>query len=400
MPTLISEDPDCYDLDYYYKNYNDRYGLVTNESRPSQLRVLGVGQKPDSCDLVKMRHFFTVPLQPSIGVCFCGKYHTSFTSKTYRIQHATTLGEPLLTTTTTAITEMKSKDFRKLDSLPQSPLPERPTENLLTQANPRILFPVFQTDPTPTPIIPHSHHYHGCVLCKSKNILCAISAQNVHTPDYTVSVVFKTQLIHRECIPLLNNVKMEPLYKTTPLNINQKLLICFIKLAQMPAKDKVKLFIKLFPKKASQTPNLHQHNCTICKVPIDCRINANNLHTLASNAMAVENKPYHLTCIPISQLSASETQSGPSGNNQNAQNTQPENNQNTQNTQQSSDNKLNTTAPLLKPPSNTNQNTTNTEDKMDIDNNTTENKSNKAQQQEQKQQQQKTYSNILNTNLQ
>jgi len=85
MPTLISEDPDSYNLDYYYKNYNDRFGLRTTESKIGQLRVLSVSFRPDSCSPSEQRYYFSVPLQPSIQTCYCGKYHTSFISQTYRI---------------------------------------------------------------------------------------------------------------------------------------------------------------------------------------------------------------------------------------------------------------------------------------------------------------------------
>jgi len=191
------------------------------------------------------------------------------------------------------------------------------------------------------------------MLCGTKNISCAFTEENKYAPDYTVNTIFKNRLIHRACNSLILNIELKPTYSTL-LTLKHKILICFYKLKEMSAADKVKLFIKLFPKKQPSTSNLHQHNCTSCQKPIDCHIAANNRHTLASNAMAIENKPYHLACIPISQLSMSETQS----------------------------------------------------EDMDIDNNITENKESNTQdnntqkQQPEQKHQQKIYSNILNTNPQ
>ena len=41
MPTLTSsEEPDSYNMDYYYSKYRDCYGIGMNQNKPSLLKVL------------------------------------------------------------------------------------------------------------------------------------------------------------------------------------------------------------------------------------------------------------------------------------------------------------------------------------------------------------------------
>src|SRR5260363_273028 len=74
MPTLnSSEEPDSYNMDYYYSKYRDRYGIEMNENNPSSLKVLPPSFNPESCDIqgTKKQHYFQVPEQPTIGTCYC-----------------------------------------------------------------------------------------------------------------------------------------------------------------------------------------------------------------------------------------------------------------------------------------------------------------------------------------
>ena len=51
--------------------------------------------------------------------------------------------------------------------------------------NPKILFPNFNTNPTPSEITSHSQHYHTCLCCKQKNISCVYLTDTKYAPDYT-----------------------------------------------------------------------------------------------------------------------------------------------------------------------------------------------------------------------
>ena len=223
MPTLTdSQEPDTYDIDYYYSKYKDCHGVGLQEAKPQALRVLPPAAKPDYCDDKKQQHYFKVLLQPAIATCFCGKFHTSFTSRHYKITHTTTIGQPTNPTQTQIRNTISSQSFKKTEELPASPVPKSTNQTQPSSSSTaRVLFSNFQTDPTPTAIIAHSQHYHTCFLCKLKNIQCVFTDnQQNHAPDYTTACIFKGSLIHRTCIPHIINLKLtikatEPI---TPLN--------------------------------------------------------------------------------------------------------------------------------------------------------------------------------------
>src|SRR5260364_257273 len=97
MPTLTSSEvPDSYNMDYYYSKYRDCYGIGMNQNKPSLLKVLPPNFNPESCEIQDTKYYFQVPKQPTIGTCYCKKYHTSFTFQFYRINHPTTIGLPLI----------------------------------------------------------------------------------------------------------------------------------------------------------------------------------------------------------------------------------------------------------------------------------------------------------------
>jgi hypothetical protein len=243
MPTLTSlEEPDSYNMDYYYSKYRDRYGIRMNENNPSSLKVLPPSFNPESCDIqgTKKQHYFQVPEQPTIGTCYCKKYHTSFTSQFYRINHPTKIGQPSTQTTTS----ISAKKFKKIsDELPSSPNTKTYKQLELHTANPKLLFPGFQTDKTPTAIIAHSQHYHTCYICKIKNIPCVATEQSSHAPDYAVACLFRNFcILHRTCAPQILDIKLKPLNPKTPLTLEQKSLIVILKLQQMSSVDKKAIY--------------------------------------------------------------------------------------------------------------------------------------------------------------
>ena len=139
MPTLINEDPDSYDIDYYYDKYKDRHGVGMIEGKPQSLRVLPADVDPTNCDASKKHYYFKVPLQPTIATCLCEAYHTSFTSRFYKISYSTSLGRPITQTTST----MSTKRFTKItDELPASPNSKQQQPDIFS-TKPRILFSGF-----------------------------------------------------------------------------------------------------------------------------------------------------------------------------------------------------------------------------------------------------------------
>ena len=55
MPTLVSEDPDSYDIDYYHGKYKDRHGVGLSEGKPQSLHVLSANINPINCDASKTK---------------------------------------------------------------------------------------------------------------------------------------------------------------------------------------------------------------------------------------------------------------------------------------------------------------------------------------------------------
>ena len=89
MPTLITDEPDSHDLDYYYNKYPDRFGIGAKETDPLTLHILPKDVNPTKCEPNKQQHYFKMPFQPILSTCLCNKYHTNFTSKHYKITYTT-----------------------------------------------------------------------------------------------------------------------------------------------------------------------------------------------------------------------------------------------------------------------------------------------------------------------
>ena len=60
MPTLVSKEPDSYDIDYYHGKYKDCYGVGLVEGKPQSLCVLSADINPINCDTSKKHHYFKV----------------------------------------------------------------------------------------------------------------------------------------------------------------------------------------------------------------------------------------------------------------------------------------------------------------------------------------------------
>src|SRR5207253_7421874 len=122
------------------------------------LRVLPVNIDPVACDAspTKKYHYFKVPTQPQLATCLCGKYHTNFTSQYYKISPQTVLGTAPMETSPI----ISAKRFNRItDELQTSPIIKQQQQQQLT-ANPKILFPNFNTNSTPSEITPHSQYHH------------------------------------------------------------------------------------------------------------------------------------------------------------------------------------------------------------------------------------------------
>ncbi|CAG8777259.1 35355_t:CDS:1, partial [Racocetra persica] len=84
MPSIISVEPDSFDLDDYLTKHSISFGTVTHDNNVRTLKVLPTNFNPTTCDLQNSFHFFAKPTKPIITTCLCKKYHTYFA-----LQHIT-----------------------------------------------------------------------------------------------------------------------------------------------------------------------------------------------------------------------------------------------------------------------------------------------------------------------
>jgi len=197
MPTLTSKEPDSYDIDYFYPKYKDRFGVFIKETDAAILKVMTSAFSPPNCEtkIKNTYHYFPVPTQPTISTCICKKYHVNFTSQFYRIPTeltTKTLSQEPTPMDTSPIVNIERRFPKIKDTVPKSPIKQSTTNLDLTNTQPRILFPNYHQDPTPTAITPHSQHFHTCFLCKAKDIPCVkLSSNEQHAPDYSKCCIFK-----------------------------------------------------------------------------------------------------------------------------------------------------------------------------------------------------------------
>ena len=150
MPTLTNTEPDSYNIDYFYSKYKDCYSVGMSELKEETLRVLSARIQPTICEVnnLKKQYYFKVLIQLQIATCLCNKYHTSFTSRYYKISHLPSTSQVPMDISP----NISTKRFNRItEELPSSPISKK--QDL---PNPKILFPLFQTDPTLTKIILHS----------------------------------------------------------------------------------------------------------------------------------------------------------------------------------------------------------------------------------------------------
>jgi hypothetical protein len=88
MPTLSSQEPDTADLDFFYQNFSNSFGIALyEEENGNNARPIPPKVKPTTCLIKNLRnnkitHFFQAPTSTSVITCLCGKYHTKFISTT------------------------------------------------------------------------------------------------------------------------------------------------------------------------------------------------------------------------------------------------------------------------------------------------------------------------------
>ena len=85
MPTLIHTTADTIDLDTFYNQFPNRFGIWIHENNPNTAKPIPSNVKPTNCFVHlrsgdKATHFFKAPTSTSVVTCLCKKFHTHFIS--------------------------------------------------------------------------------------------------------------------------------------------------------------------------------------------------------------------------------------------------------------------------------------------------------------------------------
>jgi len=86
MPTLSNQEPDTADLDYFYQNFSNSFGIALyEEENNNKARPIPPKVKPTTCLTKNLRsnkitYFFQAPISTSVITCLCSKYYTKFIS--------------------------------------------------------------------------------------------------------------------------------------------------------------------------------------------------------------------------------------------------------------------------------------------------------------------------------
>ena len=183
MPTLSTQEPDHFDLDYFHNKYSDRYGTMIREVQPTQLKVMPFAFNPSECNILKALHYFQTPVQPTIVRCYCQKYHTLFTSSNLNIPPRQATPPPSSKSKPMDM-DISPKQVKQLkETIPQLPISKTTTILLLPfSLNYSTTQQVTSSSSTQPPQIQaYFYHAHTYIICKDKNIQCAFLENNTHS---------------------------------------------------------------------------------------------------------------------------------------------------------------------------------------------------------------------------
>ena len=86
MPTTIDKEPDTIDLDIFFMQCPNHFGVFIYVNSPNTTRPTSFNTKPTACFTKNLRsnqiaiHFFQAPTMTATIRCLCNKFHTKFIS--------------------------------------------------------------------------------------------------------------------------------------------------------------------------------------------------------------------------------------------------------------------------------------------------------------------------------
>jgi hypothetical protein len=290
MPTLINQDPDQYDLDYFLAKYGDRFGAMAKENNLQQIKPIQFAVHPTKCNKKNKIHYFKAPHQPTVVQCLCKTYHTLFTSRHYQLPSRSATPPP--TSGSATPIDITPNQFKKTkDTIPQSPVSKIPPFSF-NYDNSSVATSSTVTDlaPNTVAIKAHTQHTHICIICHKSNIPCVFLTNNKHSLDPTAKILCGYPT-HPSCI---SNLKLKPSIQTKSFNQQQRSAFFTTKFALTKKEEKIQIFkefLQLLKKKRS----------TQQKIKIPQQTKENLLDWAQKYPITTEMEPFTNFNTPLSQ---------------------------------------------------------------------------------------------------
>jgi hypothetical protein len=179
MPTLSTQSPDTTNLDFFYANYANSFGIGFHEDAPNKPKPIPPSIMPTQCLTKNLRgstkttHFFKAPNTTLVVKCLCGSFHTNFISQSTQPYTSDTQNF----TPTTSMKKQKnliSNITNSAEFIPPSPV-----------ASPSL-----------------STHTHQCLFC-NLNINCKINNETHFLEND--STTYKNIPCHKTCLNMQND---------------------------------------------------------------------------------------------------------------------------------------------------------------------------------------------------
>src|SRR6185437_389631 len=192
MPTTTDNEPDTTDLDTFFMQCPNRFGVFIHENSPNTTRPTPSNLKPTACFTKNLRsnqiatHFFQAPTMTATIRCLCNKFHTKFISTentTY------SLNPDLVPVTSNSQTKkLLSRTLGITEFIPPSP-----TANTSSSSSSDI-------------------HTHKCYKCNLQ-VYCQKKQDNKHYLHHD-AIFYADQIYHKKCLNSAQSQQSNPLTTT------------------------------------------------------------------------------------------------------------------------------------------------------------------------------------------
>ena len=212
MPTLTHTTADTIDLDTFYNQFPNRFGIWIHENNPNTAKPTPSSVKPTTCFIHlrsggdKATHFFKAPTSTSIVTCICKKFHTHFISNNNDTYTSNSENLPEITAPTKNLTKKLNKTT---EFIPPSPIRN-------------------QTDT-------RQLETHDCKKCQ-KPVECKFSPEENRHYLHENAIYYKDNIYHKACLSDNNTLEpLTPLPDTPKTPAKQSILTTISNFVQTPS---------------------------------------------------------------------------------------------------------------------------------------------------------------------